>query len=504
MLSLSIAQCCPMTAHAASTDATHILDTALTSTGVSANYSYLSKLQNELVNILSGTAGTYEDYCLYNGLEQNEESWLQYLNSDAYYREGEIASEFWKTAFGDAEFFVWFASACLGDPVDFNDIRELLIGTSTPESNQTYRMKGERVEAVRATFDALIEEEGLGYYYIDTFGPENIKPSWFVDSESYTNFKDYIRSSDEVTYVFFYGNNSTWEDLSFTKLYLGDNTARVYLVGEVTDTTNKYLYDDSWMKLNLKSLELYRSNTLTITNNEDFIAKGEISGYQTRSTTYPGIMGYYSGSTNLWTGIFTKDGRKMIVFRNEDALKNYLGGYREVYTSVTYDYSTDNDNSVEVGGDFLNSGSYSHDIITENITNNDGNVTENIVNNVVGDTIQNITNNYYGDSGSSGSGDGSSSGSDGGSSIWDGLTSLVGGIGDILNFFVTLIGEVLSLLANLLTEIMNLVGNFRDVGGEFVYFMADFFVFIPQEVWDVILLGVTAIIGVALWKAFKN
>lgn len=73
-----------------------------------------------------------------------------------------------------------------------------------------------------------------------------------------------------------------------------------------------------------------------------------------------------------------------------------------------------------------------------------------------------------------------------------------------MNFVVTLVGEVISLLANFFTQILNLLGTFKDSSGDFVGFLQDFFVFVPDDIWKVILLGITTVISIAVWKALKK
>lgn len=487
-----------------------MLDQILNSTGVSANYTMLSKVQQNFLNIMNGTASTYQEWCEGTGRDINDSaSWTEYVNSDAFYCEDSGLSDFFRKFVSSTYFVLWlFSGGTFNIASNFTEegFHNYLFDSTAIEYGKKYTVEDELVEAVRATYDATIEKEDLGYYYINTLSPQNVKPSWFKDQQSYENFKSYIKSSEKFTFINYeckYGYVSSEPSFdSDARWQIFENDKSIYLVcKDISNGSYIYFYGLDWNKYKLRYSNIKCGDDFTLRNINDFNALNSTS-----EINYLGncAYGYYLGVSRPLSLIFSKDGRKMIVFKEDDALKNYLGGYREAYTNIYYDYSTSNDNSFTVSGDyFLNNGQYSHDIISNNISNTDNSgdtITEETINNIVGDTITNITNNYYGSG--SGSGSGSNSGDNSGSG--GGLSSLVGGIGDLLNFVVTLVGEVISLLANFFTQILNLLGTFKDSSGDFVGFLQDFFVFVPDDIWKVILLGITTVISIAVWKALKK
>lgn len=524
ILSISIFASQTMTTHAmVGTYLTHIIDIALTKTGIAANYSMLSKTERKLLDVMNDTALSYKTWCEENTLDAREyDSWSAYLNCDSFCVKSYTTSELWKNLFKKHSFFSWFSEHLELGQFDSSDYVNHLVGSKTPENDKQYTISDEDVDVIRGTFDIIVSDEELGYYYIDTLSPSNVKPSWFHTQSDYNNFKNYIKSSDNVTAATFNFSNSgfvyVYDNLDVSYIYslrIFDNSVSNYIVClDVSQSSNYlYFYSSNWNLDKVRYVDFIGFKNIDtefpICDIESFNNKYADSNNMT--TSLPGgVMGYCSRSTFI-NSLFTKDGRKIIIFKTVSAMKNYLGGYREFYQNVTYDYSTSNDNSVTVGGDFLNNGTYSHDQIENNISNitNQGDtITEETINNITGDTITNITNNYYYGDSSGGSSSGGSSGGDNnsgnGSTIWDGLSTLVGGIGDLINFLVTLIGEILSVISNFFTTILELVGNFKDVGGDFVYFMSDFFAFVPPEIWEVIALGVTSVIGIAVWKFFNK
>lgn len=489
-------------------DNLHVLDQMLASTGVSANYSMLSKLQQNYLNILNGTASTYREWCEGVGRDVNDSSsWTEYVNSDAFYCEDSRLSDFFRKLVSSTYFVLWlFSAGTFNVESNFTEegFHNYLFDSSAIEYGKKYTFDDTIVEAVRATYDVMIEKEALGYYYINTLSPQNVKPAWFKDQQSYENFKSYIKSSENLTFINYYcksgyfayepscGSDCEWQ--------IFENDKNIYLVcKDIGGGSSISFYGTDWNAYILSYSSVECNEDFTLRNINDF---NDLNSTSQKRELGSYLYGYYPSSARPLSFIFSKDGRKTIVFKGVASLKNYLAGYREAYTNVYYDYSTSNDNSFTVSGDyFLNNGQYSHDIISNNISNTDNSgdtITEETINNIVGDTITNITNNYYSPDGSSDSDTGDNSGSDGG------LSSLIGGIGDLLNFVVTLVGEVISLLANFFTQILNLLGTFKDSSGDFVGFLQDFFVFVPEDIWKVILLGITTVISIAVWKALKK
>lgn len=513
----------PTKAASPSDDVYRIMDSLLNSTGLSANYSYVNRMTSTLANIVRGTGQSYKNYCKENQLEENQESWQSYMNSEAYLDNSVPFADTFATAFGvtlfGANLIEWFIDMNEEDIANLSDedaARLVLTDGEPVVKGGSYTISDETVEATRAVFDEMVTAT-LPYFYIKSVTWKDFSPTMFSTKEKYDQFVSFANTCEQPVFIQVQASGLTYDTL--TNLYLlmyQYNTSLPLVIPDFRGFNNycyMYSFNDNWQfeKWQVMNEKIYL-NTDMFNSYSEYLEY--FNTHETSTWSNNCHFWRYSGNIGMGWQWLTNDGRKIKIYTDVDYLKKMTVGYQDVYFDVTYDYSTSNDNSVKFSGSYMvdDSYSYSHDQIVNNIDNSSETVDESVVNNIVGDTINNITNNYYTESsgtGSAGSGgsdnSGTSSGStDDGKTIWDGLTTLVDGIGDLLNFFVTLIGEVLSLLGNLLTQILQLIGSFAGISGEFVYFMDEFFVFVPDEVWGVIELGITAMIGIAVWKAFKS
>lgn len=172
MLTISITNTNTMPVYAAEASAeltlTKVIDMALTKTGVIANNNWLQKVQASFLNMMNGTASSYSSYCEANGLEKNEETWTQYLSSDAYIGLGFAIPNFVLQS-------VWAIEWMLAPEQYAEEQKQMqaavqaLAETATCVQAETYKLKDEAVEFVRDTFDDIVADEGLGYYYVPVY-----------------------------------------------------------------------------------------------------------------------------------------------------------------------------------------------------------------------------------------------------------------------------------------------------------------------------------------------
>lgn len=481
---------------------TKVIDMALTKTGVIANNNWLQKVQASFLNMMNGTASSYSSYCESNGLEKNEETWTQYLSSDAYIGLGFAIPNFVLQS-------VWAIEWMLAPEQYAEEQKQMqaavqaLAETATCVQAETYKLKDEAVEFVRDTFDDIVAEEGLGYYYVPTMKPSDVDVNWFNNSTYYNNFKTYINSSDNVTAISVASNSS----YKFYDVYLYSN-ANCFNYVAYNKNSGFYLYNDDWSSGKLLAYHFnLKSNYLTINYSDEESFK-TLTGYTNKYEEYT----LYQNST-LYSGtfvkssyvllLFTKDGRQQIVYKTYNDFKNYNGGNKPVYhvTSDTYDITKDN--SISYTGDYIinNGQNYSYDTVQNTIDNSVDNSTDESVTTIVNDSYNTIINNYYytsPDSGEGGSGDSDDDSSGGG------IGAIIDGIGSLLNFIVTLIGDVLSLIGSFLDTVYDMIKN---LGGSFTNFsglMGELFTFIPQDLMDLIEAGIGVAIVIVIWKMFKS
>ncbi len=489
----------PITADAATAPSLkQILDIACTKNGVVANDDILSKLQTSWLNALNGTVSTYNEYCSSNGLEKNADTWKQYLNSDNYM--ADPFSAIVGRVFQATYFMDWlFNGGQMREDFLEGDYYQTLVNTSLVAQGNNYVIADDFVDATISTFNSNKDSWSSVRYYHTTI-PSEMKLSWFKDGDSYNAFKQYVASSEFLTIGSFkvYSNVSKYFAENSTSsagdyaIYRNDYET-LYIVESSSKKTITFYGAD----FNTKSIEFKNPYGLTITSVSEFgTPDGSKSKIPAGLWELPAVTPF---EYEFSVVIFSKEKQAVPIYKNTDAMAQYTQGNREYYLSDKYyNYSEENDNSITVGGDYITGDyTYSYEIVNNNITNSE-NITDNSINNIVNDNSNTIINNYY-------NSDSGNDDADGG--IFDlgsALQAILKGIGDILNFLITLIGELLSMIANFLTEIMNLLGSLKGISGDFVFFMQDYFVFVPPELWDVIKVGLYASIAVMVVKSLKK
>ena len=493
LLSTSVANTYTIPVYAAtSTDIalTKVLDMALTKTGISANSSLLQKLQASILNMLNGTASSYTDYCEANGYSKNEESWANYLNSDAYLALGFTIPNFFLQS---GYFLDWMFGGNAREEIMESDIVQSMCDTAVAVQGEKYLISDEAVEYIRDEFDTVVENEGYGYFYLPTLSPDDVPTSIFKDSSSYSNFKTYVENSEYVTVLCI----TVYSEISNpnTSYYLFNNSKNVNVF---YDGARFGFYYDDWNAYSGQWVRYYNSTQFSITNPEEFNSQVNYTSY----TDFSGKFYHEIAGNGNYYMFATKDGRDIKIFRSLDALKNHTVGKQDYYRVVTNNYDTTTDNSVSFTGDYIkdNSNTYSYDII-QNEIDNSTEINESTVNNIVNNNTSTIVNNYYTTTGDDGDGDDTGNG---GGISGDSVTNLINGITGLLDFVINLLGNVISLIATFLNSALELLSGLSGQFGGFTQLLGDMFAFIPPELIDAISAGITLLIGVAIIKSLKG
>lgn len=349
-----------------------------------------------------------------------------------------------------------------------------------------YNIGKDFVNMTRKVVDAYIEEYE-GYYLIPTFTYEDITFDLFSAKDHY-----------EFVYEMMQGISD--DDILSLNLYYRyvHSLNDVVLVGKKEETSfsgmasyyfpKVYTYNENWSVVYHSYLSYNIAGSIPDISDESLYTFQSLSNYL---SLYVNLLGDH------WPCVFTSDGRSIKIWKSLDSYKSYSIGKSNIYYSKDYaNYDSSVDNSVTFTGDYYN-GSYSHDVIQNNIDNSQT-IDESTVNNIVNNYI---TNNNYGDSSS---GSGSGSGSDDWWNIGDGITSFVKGIAALLDFLLKLLGDLIGVISDFLVGLLAVLEKLGVVGSSFGDFLKEFFGFLPEEIIAMIVSGIGLLVIVGIIKLFKG
>ena len=493
-----------------------LIDMSLTKSGVIANSSLLQKLESSYLNILNGTASSYDSYCDANGLDKTDkESLSAYLNSSSYTYSW-LLPVAWLM---DCMYFVaWITGGDMRADIVESDVVQMMCDTTIANRGETYTIPDEFVDGVYSAFQDY-DKNNSKFTYVKTRKFSDVMyPLWF----SPVSNRDIILEKMERLV----GDSVFCISTNGTKLYNEFKTSTTFMLKTLgyyiypndlyfyySDvSTKKYIYSVNKNNEHNPDIMGWNGNSYNTATLETFLERDyteEDSFYTDFNTNPIYVANNYSYSANGYTYFYlvSMDGKYIKIWHTHGDAVLYANGWQEYYIDETAPMmDKSQDNTITYTGDYI--GQTYNQISYDTFTNNYDN-SQNITNNVVGDTITNITNNYYytddSDSDDGGSiGGGSDDGGSAGGGIFDGLGNLVGGVGDLVNFVVNVLAELIGIFTNLLNKIMELVGGFQGTSGEFVGFMQEFFSFVPQDIWTLIELGLASLILVCLVSFFKK
>lgn len=271
---------------------------------------------------------------------------------------------------------------------------------------------------------------------------------------------EYAVSDGDVTFshdtyrggVTFYGTN-----MNFARGYYADNS-------NIAFSNEKY----------------YVSNY-----NED----GSIKFNATGVNEAKGTIGADS-SVTTWVLHFSSDYNTLV-----SPTLEFDGNPYQVYYGQSYaNYSTSNDNSFTVSGDYIR---------TANIANDYGTITNSINNDYSSENVTYIVNNYYDTNPVPTSQGGDGEGGDGG----DGKNSILAfldGLRSFLDSIIELIGGILDIVGDLLRGLLGALSSFTDFKDDFGDFLTENMTFIPAEGVAVIVAGISAMVVIGVIKLIKR
>lgn len=352
-----------------------------------------------------------------------------------------------------------------------------------------------------------------GYSLFKTSILSEVPVSFFTDKTHYDNFVatvnyfdivfvSYIGSSKYMNIgyipydnVYVSQNPNTWQWCvpNENVQYLG------YANGDSTTWLEFYVIEDDWslhkpyeFEVN-DSFQIYTSQSYTF--DDLVLSSGKVSS---------SYLHYISYKFKNYGAIFSKDGRNIKVWYDLDAFKNYDIGHQMYYVTDSFNnYDSTIDNSTTITSQefaYYNDNSTTIYQTIQNNIDNSGNsdLTEKDVQDIVDNAVQEIKDsiaNSGNDNGGSDSGD-----SDGGSGVGD----LVDGIGKLLDTILSLIGKVMGVVADFTQSILDLFSGFTEFTDGFSNFLSGAFGFIPQEIWNVIQVGLSLMILLAVIKFLRK
>lgn len=331
-------------------------------------------------------------------------------------------------------------------------------------------------------------DTNCGYYLVKTVAVNNISPALFKSRESYNLFLGLVDSYEVATYAL----NSSYTFFSYGILndcqFVFHDETQLFV--DIYKDWKKYSYD-------------------FIQKNED----GTEKNVGVRSLSYVAYFG-----SNQFQGLVTQNGSYVKVFKTVDAVKEDTVGYQPYYCTQKFqEYNEGDDNSITVDEKTFNSSNWvtnnsniynntSQTIINNNTDNTTtGGMSQSEIMELVDRLLEEFRKDNSGSDNSGGSGGGSDGGSDsGGGSSGNGIAAIIEGLGKLLDFLLAAAGKLIGLVSEFLTKALGLLDGLAGLTGPFAALLADLMPFVPEELWDVIIAGITLSVIVMIIKAFKN
>ena len=388
-------------------------------------------------------------------------------------------------------------------------------------------------------------DSNCGYFTVMSLGLEDFKPSQFYSLNAYNNFCTIVRNSNKPYYYFFISNIRNVYIRSIDGYLVGSNkkefdytsTLSLYDKNWLLVKNNQFVYTDYYIRNGTVYFDVSETNhdmAFCLDRNvntvlcdcdwftDDYYKDKCINDFPCGlSEDHVGLNGadvsyLPSGLTDFkykflwsdsrWNTMIVAPTRTPIkVFKTVDAMKNYSVGNQPYYVTDSFNnYNSSIDNSVTMTSTeyaYYNDNSTTmYQTIQNNITNYGGEIDETTVQKIVDDAVKEIKDSIV-NSGNDGSGGSENGGSDNGGS---GVGDLVGGIGKLLDTVLSLIGKVMGVVADFTQSILDLFTGFTDFTDGFSNFLSGAFAFIPIEIWNVIQVGLSLMILLAVIKFLRK
>ena len=238
----------------------------------------------------------------------------------------------------------------------------------------------------------------------------------------------------------------------------------------------------------------YTLSDLTVTTSE--ISAGALQYAEFGSYSYPKYIQM----------LVSNDGRIIKLWHDFEKYKQFDVGNQMYYVTDSFNnYDSTIDNSTTITSQeyaYYNDNSTTIYQTIQNNIDNSGNsdLTEKDVQDIVDAAVQEIKDSITNSGNDDGGGNDSGDSDNGGNGVGD----LVGGIGKLFDTILSLIGKVMGVVADFTQSILDLFTGFTDFTDGFSNFLSGAFSFIPQEIWNVIQVGLSLMIPLAVIKFLRK
>lgn len=402
---------------------------------------------------------------------------------------------------------------------------------------ETYTLDEEFVDSINDVFQVWWSENE-DYYIWRVPAFSELSTEYFV-SDDYTfmdNFFEAIAEPNKVYYLYAYHAKkiADYDVLSALQLITLENDDCYFYTDLIlpNKNANVYPYYDGVLQ-GYSYYGFYNSSgdfktSLTFGEFNSILPDEGISILDLELVNYPNANSVrlfdttWSGSVNptgyasytrKYSGLVGRNAFTIRLFKDEDSGNNFDVGNQIVYYTPSYD--PDTTTAVTYTGDYYcdTSGVYNYGTVQDSINNIQGDVTDSVIDSVVDESVTTIINNYYytssdsdsdDDSGSSsGSGDSDSSDS---SNPFEGLLEKIGEVlgnavgilDDLLALALGFIVDAVNSILSMITSVIDLINTFREEVSGLSGALAEFFPYIPEEVWRIITATITIICGLAI------
>lgn len=339
-------------------------------------------------------------------------------------------------------------------------------------------------------------DTNCGYYLVKTKSAKNVSPSEFVEKLFYDFFLQGLAEHGTFYLVNFPHTAMTADRGVFTCMDFAYMEGCKYIFTNSAVSSGRYdcmwAMDADWKQYKVAKRCLFDDSTV-----DDNVGT---------------IQDFYVDR------LYTQDGGYIKVFKTDGAAKEDTVGYQPYYCSQKFqEYNEGDDNSITVDEKTFNSSNWvtnnssiynntSQTIINNNTDNTTtGGMSQQEIMELVDRLLEEFKKDNSGSDNSGGSGDGSGGGSDSsGGSSGNGIAAIIEGLGKLLDFLLAAAGKLIGLVSEFLTKALGLLDGLAGLTGPFAALLADLMPFVPEELWDVIIAGITLSVIVMIIKAFKN
>lgn len=471
------------------------LDLVLVKLGVVCNENGLNTIANNLYDTAIGNVQDFDDYCTSNGLDSSDstsyDSWKETREYQDHLLDMVMENKY-RIATENGE------DVTLDFTMD--DMNNAIHGGDGVRRGEEYTIDADTVDQVHNVFQNWWSENSE--YYIYRIPSITEIPVSYFGSESHRdnviNWVKYLENTYEFVYVSMYSGSTQFS------VNVGESGFLLCTDSSNFPTSYVYLYNDDWFQTGFGNGRV-GANVSNITTsytpeNTTFYTNGSVNYlylFDQATSKFQGVVGSVSHNEKIWKSVET--------------YKAYDCGQQIVYFSPSY--TTNTVTTVSYTGDYYcdNSNVYSYSVVQDDVNNIQGDLTDSIVDSTVDQSVTNITNNYYYTSGSGGGTTDGDTSTDSDNpfdgileKLMDAVGNIVGLLDDVVALLLSFIADALNAVVSMVTSVVNMLTEFKEELSGLTGALGEFFPYLPEDFWTIIMGTVSVICGLAIISYFKN